>query len=64
MSSSLEQIEVYSAIVFYAKLKTAADIMAYIKNFTDARVLFDKRSVEKLFITNKDPRKEKEEDSK
>lgn len=64
MNTSLEEIEVYSAIVFYASLKTIADILSYIKNFTDAKLIFDKRSVDKIYVTKTDPRTPRKENPK
>lgn len=56
--TSIDEFEVFYGIVLFGSVKTIADVKAYIKNFSEAKIVFDKTSPVKLFVTDKDPRKE------
>lgn len=59
-TSSISEFEVFYGIVLFGRVKTLSDIKNYIRNFSDAHIVFDKTSPLKLFVTEKDPRKEGE----
>jgi hypothetical protein len=52
----LSELEVFYACVLFGKYKDIADIIDYIKNFSNVKVVFDKKAPYKLFIIEKPPR--------
>lgn len=57
--NSFEEFEGYYAIVIFGQFKALVQLRDYAKNFCDVKLVFDKSSPAKLFITDVDPRKQK-----
>lgn len=57
-SKQLEEFEGFFALVVFGKLKHLAQLRDYALNFCDIKLVFDKTSPVKLYITDCDPRKE------
>ena len=64
MSEDLGKLECYLGIVVFSSVKTQEDILNYVRQFTDAKLIFDKRAIEHLYITPVDPRIKKERGDK
>jgi hypothetical protein len=58
MSSKEElgEFEVFYACVLFGKYKDIADIIDYVKHFSNIKIVFDKKAPYKLFITEKPPK--------
>jgi hypothetical protein len=52
----LGEVEIFYGCVLFGKYKDIVDIMDYIKNFSDVKIVFDKKAPYKLFITEKPPK--------
>jgi hypothetical protein len=52
----LGEVEIFYACVLFGKYKAIVDITDYIKNFSDVKIVFDKKAPYKLFITEKPPK--------
>jgi len=58
MSSKEElgEFEVFYACVLFGKYKDIADIIDYVKHFSNIKIVFDKKAPYKLFIAEKPPK--------
>lgn len=54
--TDLADVECFHGIVYYGKLKTSADILNYIRQFCDVKIIFEKKALEHLYICSHDPR--------
>jgi hypothetical protein len=52
----LGEVEIFYGCVLFGKYKDIVDIIDYIKNFSDVKIVFDKKAPYKLFITEKLPK--------
>jgi hypothetical protein len=52
----LGEVEIFYGCVLFGKYKDIADIIDYVKNFSDVKIVFDKKAPYKLFITEKPPK--------
>ncbi len=59
-TENLLEIEVYFTFSCFGKVKDYYQAKDYIEKFTGAKILFKKHSINKLYITDKDPRKKKD----
>jgi hypothetical protein len=57
--SKIENLDCFFGLVLYGSVKHQQEILEYIKNFSDLKVIFDKRSIDHLYICFEDPRKPK-----
>jgi len=54
--NELVEMELFYAVVLYGKYRDIAQVIDYIKHFSDVKVVFDKKAPFKLYITEKPPR--------
>jgi hypothetical protein len=55
-NKAIEEFEGFFALVVFGKFKNLAQLRDYAINFCDVKLVFDKTSPAKLFITDTDPR--------
>jgi hypothetical protein len=58
--NSFEEFEGFYGLVVFGKFKALAQLRDYAQNFCEIKLVFDKSSPCKLFITDVDPRRQKE----
>ncbi|MCS7125189.1 MAG: hypothetical protein NZ932_07255 [Candidatus Bathyarchaeota archaeon] len=55
----LADLELFYAVVLYGKFRDIAQVIDYIKNFSDVKIVFDRKAPFKLYITEKPPKEGK-----
>ena len=58
--SEIENLNCFFGLVLYGSVKHQQTILEYIEKFSDLKVIFDKRSIDHLYICFEDPRKAKQ----
>ncbi len=53
----LLELEMYFAFSCFGTVRDFLNIKSYIESFSAAKLLYDKKDIKKLYITDKDPRK-------
>ncbi|MEM3706012.1 MAG: hypothetical protein QXX59_08915 [Candidatus Bathyarchaeia archaeon] len=56
MKEELAEMELFYAVVLFGKYRDIAQVIDYIKHFSDVRVVFDRKAPFKLYITERPPR--------
>lgn len=55
-----ENLKCFFGIISYGSIKSQQELLEYLRRNTDLKLIFDKRSIDHLYICFEDPRKPKQ----